>query len=311
MSERPATIPLSGRQVRLAGHGYEATIASVGASLRTLTYGGRDLIRPFAADELRPSSSGVTLAPWPNRVAGARYTWDGVAYQLDVSEPARGNASHGLLSWAGFDVVEAGPSAAELVAVIEPRKGYPHRVQVRVRFSLCLAGLSTSVTATLLSEAPAPYGTGSHPYLVAPGGRADEWVLSLPAATIQDVNRASMRPTGLRSVQGSPEDFRWAHAVGSLQLDNAYTDLVRDAGGRFVASVTNADGVGTRISWDESCPWVQVFTADSPGSAADRNAIAVEPMTCPPGAFNSGTDLLRLLPGEPVEASWLIGSVEG
>src|SRR5690606_4245028 len=58
----------SGRQFSLAGHGYEAQIASVGASLRTLTHQGGDLIVPFEADEVRPAYRGATLAPWPNRV---------------------------------------------------------------------------------------------------------------------------------------------------------------------------------------------------------------------------------------------------
>ena len=39
-----AARPRSGRQLRIAGHGYEAVIASVGASLRVLTFEGRDLV---------------------------------------------------------------------------------------------------------------------------------------------------------------------------------------------------------------------------------------------------------------------------
>ena len=53
--------------------GYEAVVASIGASLRVLTYEGRDLVVPFAPDELRPVHRGATLAPWPNRVVDGRY----------------------------------------------------------------------------------------------------------------------------------------------------------------------------------------------------------------------------------------------
>jgi len=32
----------------------------------------------------------------------------------------------------------------------------------------------------------------------------------------------------------------------------------------------------------------------------------VEPMTCPPDAFNTGTDLVRLEPGDPHRVAWRI-----
>src|SRR3954462_4536533 len=66
MSERAsAGQPLSGTQHRLQAAGYEAVVASVGASLPALRYAGRDLVVPFHADEVRPAYRGVTLAPWP------------------------------------------------------------------------------------------------------------------------------------------------------------------------------------------------------------------------------------------------------
>jgi len=307
----PSKTPLSGRRVRLAADGYEANIASVGATLRTLSYRGRELVRPFEADELRPHFAGAILAPWPNRVTDAAYAWDGEERQLDVSEPERGNALHGLMAWQEFEVVESSNRSAALRAVVEPRKGYPHRVELVVRFTLARDGLTTRVQARLLAGAAAPFGTGPHPYLVAPGGKVDDWVFSLPAATIQDVELTRMVPTGLRAVAGSAEDFTTPRTVGETFIDHAYTDLTRDEDGLAHVLVTDAAGVGTRMSWDAACPWVQVHTADQPVEAESRTGLAVEPMTCPPGAFNSGTDVIRLEPGESTEASWTIGAVGG
>jgi aldose 1-epimerase len=51
---------------------------------------------------------------------------------------------------------------------------------------------------------------------------------------------------------------------------------------------------------------VQVHTADRPEPEHDRVGLAVEPMTCPPDAFRSGTDLVVLEPGASHEASWRI-----
>ena len=71
---------LSGTQHALRAGDYEAVISSVGASLRSLTFDGRDLTVPFDADEVRPSYRGATLAPWPNRIVDGLYTFAGVEF---------------------------------------------------------------------------------------------------------------------------------------------------------------------------------------------------------------------------------------
>ncbi|HWS52387.1 MAG TPA: galactose mutarotase, partial [Microbacterium sp.] len=88
--------------MRISSDGYEAVIASVGASLRSLTFDGRDLVVPFDADEVRPNYRGTTLAPWPNRVVDGRYRFGGVEHRLPLTEPERGHALHGLLAWADY-----------------------------------------------------------------------------------------------------------------------------------------------------------------------------------------------------------------
>ena len=61
--ESSAVIPASGTQYTITAGDYEATIASVGATLRSLTYRGRDLVVPFEPDIVRPFFRGATLAP--------------------------------------------------------------------------------------------------------------------------------------------------------------------------------------------------------------------------------------------------------
>mgnify|MGYP000224337579 FL=1 len=41
-------------------------------------------------------------------------------------------------------------------------------------------------------------------------------------------------------------------------------------------------------------PWVQAYTADE----LSRPGVAIEPMTCPPNAFNSGEGLVALAVGQ-------------
>lgn len=300
--------PLSGAQYELANGGYRATIASVGASLRELSFEGRDLVVPFGADELRPKYRGVTLAPWPNRVTDGRYELGGERFQLALTEPARGHALHGLASWLDFSAVATSAAEVTLEATIEPQDGYPWRVLVSVTNTLVDDGLATTVTATNLSETPAPFGTGPHPYLVAGPGRVDDWTLELPAASVLEVTPDRLIPTALVDVETAGFDWRTPRPIGETFIDHAFTDLTRGASGLATVRLLSGNS-GVEMTWGLECPWVQIHTADRPEAEHSRLGLAVEPMTCPPDAFNSGTDLILIGAGGSTSASWVIRAI--
>lgn len=310
-------IPTSGTQHALRAGDYEAVIASVGATVRSLTFRGRDLVVPFDADEVRPSYRGATLAPWPNRVVDGRYTFSGVERQLALTEPARGHALHGLAGWLDFEAVDKGSDHVTLAAVIQPQSSYPWRVVVVTTFSLGPDGLTQSVTARNESDEPAPWGTGPHPYLVAGDGLVDEWTLELPAAQVLEVTDDRLIPTELVAVDARDAerfDFRTARRLGAVEIDHAYSDLARDDAGVTTVRVTVDAGSGVEMSWDAACPWVQIHTADKPEPALSRLGLAVEPMTCAPDAFNDAdypfdTGLIALDPGAESSASWRIAAI--
>lgn len=312
-----AHVPASGIQHALRAGAYEAVIASVGGTLRSLTYDGRDLVVPFDADEVRPSHRGATLAPWPNRVVDGRYTFGGVERQLPLTEPARSHALHGLATWLDYEAVDKGPDHVTLAAVIQPQTAYPWRIVVTTTFALGPDGLTQTVSARNESADEAPWGTGPHPYLVAGDGRVDGWTLELPAEKVLEVTPDRLIPIDLVDVDADqPErfDFRSARVIGTAEIDHAYTGLNREASGLAVVRVTDAAGKGVEMSWDASCPWVQVHTADRPGLPIDRIGLAVEPMTCAPDAFNAGAypydaGLIVLDAGGSATASWRIAAI--
>ncbi|WP_278255977.1 hypothetical protein [Nocardioides convexus] len=84
-------------------------------------------------------------------------------------------------------------------------------------------------------------------------------------------------------------------------LNHALTDLDRDADGLATVRL-RADGAGVDLWVDEHHRWLQVYTADD--TATPRVSVAVEPMTAPPDAFNSGDDLVVLEPGASFAATW-------
>jgi aldose 1-epimerase len=310
-------VPASGVQHSLRAGEYEAVIAAVGGTLRSLTHDGRDLVVPFEADEVRPSHRGALLAPWPNRVVDGKYVFGGVERQLPLTEPARGHALHGLATWLDFEAIDKGPDHVTLAQRIEPQTAYPWRIVVKTTFTLGADGLTQTVSARNESDEPAPWGTGPHPYLVAGAGHVDDWTLELPAQQVLAVTDDRLIPTDLAPVDADDPDrfdFRVARPIGSAAIDHAFTGLSRDGSGLAIVRVTDAAGQGVEMSWDAACPWVQVHTADRPGLPINRIGLAVEPMTCAPDAFNADVypydaGLIVLAPGASAEASWRIAAI--
>lgn len=301
------SVPRSGRRYALTAEGYTADIASVGATLRTLRYQGRDLVVPFDADEVRPAYRGATLAPWPNRIVDGRYSFAGVEHQLALTEPSRGHALHGLLSWADYAERVVASDRVVLAATISPQAGYPFHVEVKVEYRLGAEGLTQTVTARNLGSDAAPWGTGPHPYLVGGSGVVDDWTLTLPASSVLTVTADRLSPIGVEPVKAHPEwDFRTPRRIGDVFIDHAFTELDRTEG---IAEVRLTRGdAGVVMRFDEGCQWVQIHTADLPGESAHRIGLAVEPMTCPPDAFNTGVDLIVLGEDETHSATWTISA---
>lgn len=307
------SIPLSGTQHTIRAGEYEAVIAGVGASLRRLTHAGRDLVLDFDADEVRPGFRGATLAPWPNRIVDGVYAFGGETHTLALSDPGRPNALHGLASWLAFTVVADSADSVTLAATVEPQTGYPWRVRVETTYALSDDGLTQTVVARNESDAPAPFGTGPHPYLVAGPSALDTWTFALGAAQVLQVTSDTLAPVALEEVAGSDRfDWREPRVLGAVEIDHAFTGITAP-----VARITDPVGTGVEMTWDAACPWVQVYTCDQPDGPADpahRTGLAVEPMTCAPDAFNAdryayATGLQVIEPGAEARASWRIAAL--
>jgi aldose 1-epimerase len=130
----------------------------------------------------------------------------------------------------------------------------------------------------------------------------DECRLELPATTYLPMERERNLPTGTsQPVAGTEFDFRTARPLQGVWLDTPFSALVPDADGRVRTVLRAPDGTGTVLWTEPAFRWVQVFTADPSHDQAypgRGRALAVEPMTCPPDAFNSRIDMMVLEPGE-------------
>jgi aldose 1-epimerase len=298
------SIPITGAQHEISAGDYVATITELGANLRSLRHRDVPLITEYNANQLPPAASGELLLPWPNRIDGGRYAFDGETYQLDLSEPARGNAIHGLTRWASWQLVAVSEDRVELGLRLLGRTGYPFCLELRAEYRLgSAAGLEVTITADNAGARPAPFGTGSHPYLHAGNGSADDWTLDLPAAQWLPADDRGIPSGPPQDVTGTEFDFRGGRHIGATVLDHAFTGLSRDSGGRVWARLAGADG--TVALWaGPGYTWLQAFTGDTLGPDTRRRAVAIEPMTCPPNAFVTGTDLETIAPGTRVRHQW-------
>lgn len=277
-----------GTAVRLSAGRYEAVVHTVGAALARLTLDGTDLVLPVADDELAPSYAGKTLVPWPNRIVGGTYSFAGQDHELPVSEHATGCALHGLMCFTDYAVVSSSGEEVVLAADVLPRYGYPFHLRSEVTYRLSADGLEVTIAATNVGGAAAPYGASSHPYLTCGLEPVDGCTLDVPAARVLTVDER-LHPVALAPVEDEGLDYRGGRVLGAAQVDHAYTGL---PAGEWEVSLTSSDGtVVSRLHAD--APWLQIYSGDLVG----RVAAAVEPMTCPPDAFNSGTDVVVLEPG--------------
>jgi aldose 1-epimerase len=295
----------SGEQIDLRCDGHHAVVVEVSGGLRSYEVDGRPLLDGYGAGEMSTDGRGQQLIPWPNRLRDGRYVFGGTAYQLPLSEPERMNAIHGLVRWSSWRVAERSEASVVMEHTLHPQTGYPFTLCMSVLYTVSRAGLSATVTAVNLGDRPCPYGMGAHPYLRVDAGTIDSCELEVPAASRLTNDDRSI-PTGVAGVEGTEYDFRSRRPILNTQLDTAYTELRREPDGRAWVRLwhpTEKRGVG--LWMDVRYPYCMLFSGDTVGDPQRRRrSLAVEPMTCAPNAFASGSGLITLAPGESAVGSW-------
>ena len=287
----------TGTQVHLQSGDVSAQIAQVGASLRSLRIGAVDLVTPYPLDIPTPSCSGVVLAPWPNRVRDGLWDDRGTARQLALTEPKFRNASHGLLRFSAYEI-EQTDAAATLSATIVPQTGYPYLIETSVTYLLTDAGIEVVHVLTNRSAEPAPVALGTHPFVTIGDVDPRDLVLRVPAQTAF-VTDERMLPTGTRPADAALRD---GIRLGDTTLDTGFTDLARDEDGLVRTTLTAPDGRRLTLWQGEGFDFVQVYTATNyPGQDL---AVAIEPMTAPADALNSGLGIRRLASDESWTLRW-------
>lgn len=294
----------SGRQTELRAGDHRLTVVEVSGGLRSYSVGDAEVLAGYPEDQMASAARGQLLIPWPNRLHTGTYTWDGTEHTVPMNEPDQRNAIHGLTRWRSWTAEDRSESSVTMRLLLRPQPGYPFTLELSARYDLDPAdGVTVTMTATNVGAQDAPYGCGIHPYVTVGTDVVDDAELTIPAETWLPTGPAQI-PIGRESVAGTPYDFRQPRAIGKTRIDYGFTDLVRDEQRRATLRLSAPSGRAVEVWVDESFGYLEVFTADTVPEEKRRGSLGVEPMTCPPDAFRTGEDLVRLAPGESTVSTW-------
>lgn len=318
--------------VHLRAGGLTATVITFGATLQSLTAPDRegrgdditlgfDSLEAYAAG---PSYLGCTVGRCANRIAGGRFTLDGVQYQLTQNDGA--NSLHGGVD--GFDrrlwtLEDHGESHVRL-SLISPDgdQGYPGELRLSVTYSLIADGLRIDYEATC--DRPTLVNPTNHTLWNLSGAQSlrgiDDIELTLFADAITPID-ATLIPTGeLSPVAGTAFDFTQARRIGErvrdggddqIRIGRGYDHNFVLRGGRTSEPKPAArlyDPVsGRRLDMLTTEPGVQVYSGNFlDGSVTGKNGrlyrqgdgLALEAQTFPDAANHADFPSARLDPGE-------------
>lgn len=299
-------------QGQFQGGTVSATVALHGATLLSwqigragepelleLTDGYRDSVELHDQSGVR---NGV-LAPFPNRIADARYRFDGREHDLLPGVDGVDGVDGGRVTYHGFarllpftfesaETTDAGARIVLRTNGIRPGSfdGYPFALDVTVVYVFEDEQVTLEISAANVGDAPAPYAAGWHPYFQLRNGIAgiDDLELRIPADTLIRTDDAliPLPGPGCRiDLDEAPDmDFRTAHPVGNRVIDACYAGLHAGPGG-LVETVLRDPVSGHELRVWQERGFVHVFTGDTL-PRDQRKSIAIEPVEAMTNSYN-------------------------
>jgi aldose 1-epimerase len=239
----------------------------------------------FDSGQERPSRSGIPLLfPFPGRIAGAKFCFEGKQYELEAAD-GQGNAIHGFVLNRPWRVLEQ--SAQSVVGQFQASQDdaailsrWPADFRITVRYELAGNRLRCEIEMQNPDTRPLPMGLGLHPYFrvpIVPGGRAETCRVTVPAAEYWELK--DLLATGRKLPVPAEKDLRGGMAFADTRLDNILWELT-STGGRVETLLEDPDaGCRLKVSFDDAFRGCVVF------NPPHREAICIEPYSCVPDAW--------------------------
>jgi len=260
----------------------------------------------FESGNARPSSSGIPLLfPFPGRLRGTTFEWDGRAYHVAEGD-GKGNAIHGFVLNRRWRVVEQ--TETKVVGQFQASKDdpsvleqWPADFRITATYELEGSRLRSSFLIENPDDKPLPCGFGTHPYFRLPlgGTSAEACLVKLPVRSRWEL--LDMLPTGKCENLSDAANCQAGQRFADISVDAVFAGL-QFSEGRCRSSIEDPDsGVRLELSFDRSFRECVVYTPPH------REAICIEPYTCVPGTFGTPDAIERyglrvLSPGESLKS---------
>ncbi len=254
----------------------------------------------FAEGTQRPSRSGIPiLFPFPGRIRGTDFVWDGQTYTQDANDE-RGNAIHGFVHMRRWRVIDQSESrvVGQFQATLDDPllvNRWPSDFRITVAYELTPGALRCELhVENPDSRQSLPCGLGLHPYFRVPPGGGDgaDWRVRLPVTEKWEL--IDLLPTGRRLPVPDWQRFQEGQRFADLAVDDVFTGLHFDGEWCEAAIHSPAGRRVVTLRFDNGFRECVVFTPPH------REAICIEPYTCVPDCFRfqpQGIDAgLRVLP---------------
>ena len=262
---------------RISGGGYVAYInLSRGAnciSLRHEPTSSVILREPPKSYELdNPFLYGMPILFPVNRIENARFEFEGRQYVFPLNEPERNCHLHGTLHEKEFRISELTDSSLEAVfeAEYEEYLGFPHKFEIRIKYSLSDGGFDKTVTVINHSDENMPCLLGFHTTFNArPFGKGVKTRVLLDIEREYERNMENCLPTGV-----CPAPDRITTELTSGTFDPCSEPISRHylAGGRLRINILS-DKLGIHYENSSNLPFRLVYNREA------KEFICLEPQT--------------------------------
>ena len=298
--------------------GLKAKVITYGGTLVSLEVPGRDgtmanIVRGYdnVASYVSNAWTGSIIGRYANRIAGAKFTLDGVEYRLTAN--SGGHQLHGGSTKGFHNVVwnaysyqnetEAGVRLTHLS--LDGEEGYPGNLDVLVTYALTNDNeLRIEYSAT--TDKPTVINMTNHSYFNLAGyGNGD--ILShqvmINANWYTDAGTDKIPTGNIFSVVGTGLDYRTVHPIGSLissvnrdgQYDHNYV-LNRTYGSLVLAASAYDPKTGRVMECYTDQPGMQFYTGD-------RSAFCFETQHFPDSPNKAHFPTTELRPGAKFETT--------
>jgi len=268
---------------------------NLGASIQELIFDNVPVIHGVEISEQAVSTyqilyNSALLFPFPGRIENGKYSHNEQTYQLNINDPHRFNAIHGLVFDKPFEIeaIESSNENAKVrLSYVSDGKleGFPFKFVLTVTYLISTNTLQLSIDIKNLDKNPFPFGMGWHPYFKSVDLNSSSLSFSSEKQLVCNEN---LIPKSTKMNNQKP-----SFKIENQTFDDTFILLKKKV-------IFNTDRYTLDIIFSETSQAImQIYTPP------DRESIAIEPMSCCPNAFNTKSDLKILQPNETF--NWQVG----